>query len=191
MQDNPARLAHQVPLDVQESQDKDLQDHLGLQVSQVMEDQDLRATKEIQVLAQELQQEAFTVDSQDHQVHLDHLGLLGLKDQQVCLDQEDTKVNKASQVCQAAQEDQEALREWRLMPVDKGSLDHQVHQGHLDLKDHKDIKGTLELLVFLALQEAPSQFPKALLVPQVLLVLLAIQAPSLHLVRCASTSPTI
>lgn len=120
--------------------------------------------------------ERFTLD------HQDHLDLLGLK------------VNKASKVIQVLQGDQEALRECQLTLRDVGPLDHQVHQGLLDLKDlkdHKDIKGTLELLVFLAPQEAPSQSPQALLVPQVLLVLQAFQAPLLPLLRCASTSQNI
>lgn len=159
--------------------DKDPQDRLGLQVSQVMEDQDRRETKETLDLHPAL--ERFTLD------HQDHLDLLGLK------------VNKASQVIQVLQGDQEALRECQLTLRDTvlGFPDHQVHQGLLDLKDHKDhkdlkdIKGTLELLVFLALQEAPSQSPQDLLVPQVLLVLQAFQAPLLPLLRCASTSRNI
>lgn len=102
-QENPARPAHRVLLDVQEIQDKDLQDRLGLQVSQVMEDQDPRETKEIL----EALHPTLARITPDHQDHLDQLGLLGLKDQQVLLDQGDTKVNQASQ---APQEDQEALR---------------------------------------------------------------------------------
>ncbi|KAI3362716.1 hypothetical protein L3Q82_001780 [Scortum barcoo] len=67
-----AHPAHQVLLDVQAIQDKDLLDHLGLQV---MEAQDLRETEETQALCPAL--EHFKPD------HQDHLGLLDLKDQQV------------------------------------------------------------------------------------------------------------
>lgn len=96
-----------------------------------------------------------------------------------------------NKVHQEVQEDQEALWECPPSVVESGSLDHQVHQGLLDFKDHRDTKGTLELLGFQALQEAQSQSPQALLVPQVLLALLASRAPSLPLVRCGSTSLTI
>lgn len=159
------------------------QDHLGPQASQVMEDQDLRETKETQAFHPTLDRII-----QDHQ---DHLGLLGLKDQQVLQDQGDTKVKQASQVYREVQEDQAPLRQC-LMVEDAGSLDHQVHQDLLDFKDHRDTKGTLELLGFQALQEVgQSQSAQVLLVPQVLLALLACQAPSLLPVTCGSTLPTI
>lgn len=172
--------AHQVLLDVQGIQDKDLLDHLGLQVSQVMEDQDLREREENQALFPALEH-----IKPDHKDHLDHLGLLDLKDQQVLLDQEDTKV---SRVCQASQGVQEALRECQLMVQHTGSQDHQVHQGLLEFQDRKDLKETLEHLVSL---EGQSLSRQAHLVPRVLLVLQAILVPLLLPVRCASTSPTI
>lgn len=174
---NPVHRVLPGHLDVQEIQDKDLQDHPGPQDSQVMEDQDPRETKETQAL--ELALEHITLDNQDH------LGLLGLKDQQVLLDQGATKVNKDNKVCPAPQE---AQRECRVMLEDMGSLDHRVHQGILDVQDHQESKGTLELQ---APQEVQSQSLQGPLVPQVLLALLARQAPSLLLVRCASTSLTI
>lgn len=149
-----AHPAHQVPPDPQDSQD--------------MEDQDQRETKETQAFHPAL--DHFILDHQDHQA------LLDLKDQQVLKDQGDTKVNQDSQVCQEVQEDQDPLRQC-LMVEDVGSLDHQVHQDLLDFKDHLDTKGILELLGFQALQEADQSL--VLLVPQVLLVLLAYQAPSL------------
>lgn len=151
--------------------------HPGPQASQDMEDQDLKETKETQAFHPTLDRIIL-----DHQ---DHLALLGLKDQQVLQDQGDTKVNKASQVCREVQEDQEPLRQGRLMVEYAGSLDHQVHQDLLDFKDHLDTKGTLELLGFQALQEADQSL--VLLVPQVLLALLACQAPSLLPVTYGST----
>lgn len=93
-------LVHLGFLDVQVIQDKDLQDHLDLRASQVMEDQDLKEIKETQVFHPAL--EHFIKD------HLDLLGFLGLKDQQVLLDHVDTKVNQDQQVHLAPQE---ALRE--------------------------------------------------------------------------------
>lgn len=188
-EDYLAHPARRVNLDVQETQDKDLRDHLGLQVRQVMEDQDLKETEETQALHPAL--EHIIPDHQDHQDHQDSLGLLGLKDQQVLLDREDTKVNQARQVCRAPQE---ALRECRLIVEDRGSLDHQVHQVNrdvLDILDYRELKGTLELLVLLALQEAPSQSRQVLLVLQVLLGLQASRALSLLPLRCGSTSVNI
>lgn len=179
-----ARLVHQGHLgfqDVQEIPDKDLQDHLDLQASQVMEDQDLKETKGILALYPALVEHFI----QDHQ---DHPDLLGLKDQQVLKDQGDTKVNQASQVCPAPQEDQEPLRQCQHMLEDMGSQDHLVHQG---LQGPKEPKGTPELLGFQALQEAQSQSPQVPLVLQVLLALQACRAPLLPPVRCASTSVTI
>lgn len=150
--------------------------HPGPQASQDMEDKDLKETKETQAFHPTL----------DHIIldHQDHLALLGLKDQQVLQDQGDTKVKQVSQVCREVQEDQEPLRQC-LMVEDAGSLDHQVHQDLLDFKDHLDTKGTLDLLGFQALQEADQSL--VLLVPQVLLALLASQAPSLLPVTCGST----
>lgn len=183
---NPAHLVHQVHLDAQAIQDKDLQDHPGLQVNQVMEFKDLKETEESQAFHPAL--EHITLDHQDHQ---DQLGLLGLKDQQVLLDREDTKVKQASQVCQVPQvpqEDQEPLRECRVTVKYRGSLDHQVHLDLLDIPDNRDLKVIPEFLVFPALQEVPSQSLQALLV---LLVPPVLRAPSLLPLRCGSTSLTI
>lgn len=119
--------------------------------------------------------------------HQDHLGLLGRREKQVLLDQEGTKVN---QVCPVTQEDQEPQRECQLMLEDPRSKDHRVHLDLLDVQDHRELKVTPELLVYLALHEAQSQSPQGLLVLQVLLALQAIPAPSL-LLRCTSTSPAI
>lgn len=175
----PVHLVHPAHQDAQETQDKDPQDHLDLEVNQVMADQDLKETKEMLV-----SHPALVHTTLDHQDHLDQQDP---KDQQDLLDQEDTKVNQVLQVCPVLQE---ALKE---SPTPEGfpSLDHQVLQGLLDLKDHKDTKGTLELLEpleFQVLQEVPSHSTQ---VPLVLLVPLALQAPSLHPARCASISLTI
>lgn len=180
---NPAHLVHQVHLDAQAIQDKDLQDHPGLQVNQVMEFKDLKETEESQAFHPAL--EHITLDHQDHQ---DQLGLLGLKDQQVLLDREDTKVKQASQVCRVPQEDQEPLRECRVTVEYRGSLDHQVHLDLLDIPDNRDLKVIPEFLVFPALQEVPSQSLQALLV---LLVHPVLLVHSLLPVRCGSTSLTI
>lgn len=69
MQVSPAHQVHLGLLDVQEIQDKDLQDHLGLQASQVMEDQDLKETKETQAFHPAL--DRIIPDHQDHLAYLD------------------------------------------------------------------------------------------------------------------------
>lgn len=166
--------AHLVHLDVQEIQD---QDRPGLQVQQVMEDQGLKETEGNPAFHPA--QEHFILDSQDH------LGLSGLEDHQVLLDQEDTKVKQGSQVCRG---DQGAQREYPLMVEDSGPLDLQVRQ---DFLEYRESKATLELLVVLALREAPSQSPQAPPALQVLPALQVRRAPSLLLLRCGSTSLNI
>lgn len=183
-QDNRAHPAHRANLDVQEIQDKDHRDRLDPQVLQVMEDQDRKETRETQALPPALE-----LSKLDHR---DHRGLLGLKDQQVLSDQEVTKVNRARRACRVPPEDQEAPREeCRLTEEETVSLDRRVHREILDFLAHKVLKGTLGPLGVLALQEAPSQSPRALPAPRVLLVLQACPAPTLHPVRCINTSTTI
>lgn len=169
--------AHLVHLDVQEIQD---QDRPGLQVQQVMEDQGLKETEGNPAFHPA--QERLILDRQDH------LGLSGLEDHQVLLDQEDTKVKQGSQVCREPQGDQGALREYPLMVEDSGPLDLQVRQ---DFLEYRESKGTLELLVVMALREAPSQSPQAPPALQVLPALQVRRAPSLLLLRCGSTSLNI
>lgn len=168
-----ALLGHRAHLDVQVIQDRGLQDHLDLQVSQATEDQDLKETKETQASHPALVH--FT------RGHLDHLDLLDLLDQkapQVLLDHEDIKV------IQANQEDQEPQKELQLIVEEMGFQDHLVHQDLKDFQDHKELKGILEFLESLLLQESP----QGLLVLQVHLVLQAGRVPSLLLLRCTSTS---
>lgn len=69
-----ARQVHRVFLDVQVTQDKDLQDRLDLPASQVMEDQDLKEIGETRALHPT--QEQFIKD------HLDHQGSQDLLDAQ-------------------------------------------------------------------------------------------------------------
>lgn len=148
-------LAHLVLLDVLVIQDKGLQDLLDLLV---MEDPDPKERRETQAMRPAL--ELFTVD------HLDHLDPLGLREQQVLLDQEGIKVNQANRVHQESQGSRELLlRECRLIVEDTASLDPPAHQELLDFQGCKDSKATLD---FLVLQEAPSRSPLVLLALQVL-----------------------
>lgn len=123
---HPAHRDHPGLLDVQGIQDKDLQDHLGLQDRQATANPDRKETRERWAFRPALGH--IILDHQDRPVLLGLLGQLELKDQQVLLDQEDTKVN------QELQDDQEALKEFQLILVDQGS---RVPQVLLDLQANR------------------------------------------------------